>query len=106
MDDIDGQSSNQPDINQDEIRKIAHLARIEINSEAELQLSHDLVNILNLVRKINNHPTDNVVPMAHPLEMSQRLRPDQTTENDRHEEFQAIAPQVQDGLYLVPKVIE
>jgi aspartyl-tRNA(Asn)/glutamyl-tRNA(Gln) amidotransferase subunit C len=50
--------------------------------------------------------TDNVSPMAHPLDQIQRLRPDVVTEHNQREHFQAIAPQVEDGLYLVPKVIE
>ncbi|MCG6939870.1 MAG: Asp-tRNA(Asn)/Glu-tRNA(Gln) amidotransferase subunit GatC [Thiohalocapsa sp.] len=89
-----------------DVAKIAHLARLEV---AEADLDHyaaELSNILTLVEQMNAVDTGGVEPMAHPLHMAQRLRPDAVTEADRREAFQAIAPATQDGLYLVPKVIE
>ncbi|MGV6826462.1 MAG: Asp-tRNA(Asn)/Glu-tRNA(Gln) amidotransferase subunit GatC, partial [bacterium] len=55
---------------------------------------------------MNSVDTSGVTPMAHPLDMSQRLRPDEVTESDNRENFQSIAPQTENGLYLVPRVVE
>lgn len=93
-------------LNKSDVEKIAHLARLEIN-EADIPLyANNLSNILNLVEQMNAVDTSGVEPMAHPLDASQRLRPDLITERDQRERFQSIAPQVEAGLYLVPKVIE
>lgn len=93
-------------LNKSDVEKIAHLARLEIN-EADIPLyANNLSNILNLVEQMNAVDTAGVEPMAHPLDASQRLRPDTITETDQRELFQSIAPQVEAGLYLVPKVIE
>ena len=90
----------------DDIEKIAHLARLAV-SDGELDaIAGDLSNILELVEQMNAVDTTGVTPMAHPLEMSQRLREDRVTEPDRREQFQSVAPRVEKGLYLVPKVIE
>ena len=89
-----------------EVEKIAHLARLAIGDADVPEYARNLSRILDLVEQMNAVDTDNVTPMAHPLELSQRLRPDQVTESDQREHFQAIAPRVEDGLYLVPKVIE
>jgi len=89
-----------------EVEKIAHLARLAISAADVPEYARNLSRILDLVEQMNAVDTDNVTPMAHPLELSQRLRPDQVTESDQREHFQAIAPRVEDGLYLVPKVIE
>ncbi|MET0001706.1 MAG: Asp-tRNA(Asn)/Glu-tRNA(Gln) amidotransferase subunit GatC, partial [Candidatus Thiodiazotropha lotti] len=66
----------------------------------------ELSNILALVEQLEAADTDNIEPMAHPLHMAQRLREDQVTEPDRRNQNQAVAPLVENGLYLVPKVIE
>jgi aspartyl-tRNA(Asn)/glutamyl-tRNA(Gln) amidotransferase subunit C len=66
----------------------------------------ELSNILALVEQLEAADTADIEPMAHPLHMAQRLRKDQVTEADRREQNQAIAPLVENGLYLVPKVIE
>jgi aspartyl-tRNA(Asn)/glutamyl-tRNA(Gln) amidotransferase subunit C len=66
----------------------------------------ELSNILQMVEQMNSVDTRTVVPMAHPMEAGQRLRADEITETDQRELFQSIAPQVEAGLYLVPKVIE
>ena len=89
-----------------EVEKIAHLARLAISAADVPEYARNLSRILDLVEQMNAVDTDNVTPMAHPLELSQRLRPDQVTESDQREHFQTIAPRVEDGLYLVPKVIE
>ena len=89
-----------------EVEKIAHLARLAISAADVPEYARNLSRILDLVEQMNAVDTDDVTPMAHPLELSQRLRPDQVTESDQREHFQTIAPRVEDGLYLVPKVIE
>jgi aspartyl-tRNA(Asn)/glutamyl-tRNA(Gln) amidotransferase subunit C len=89
-----------------EVEKIAHLARIAIDEGQLVSVGRDLSNILDLVAQMNAVDTTAVAPMAHPLDMVQRLRPDAVTESDRRERFQAIAPATEAGLYLVPKVIE
>lgn len=89
-----------------EVEKIAHLARLAI-SEADIPVyAHNLSSILHLVEQMNAVDTTGVEPMAHPLDMPQRLRADAVTETDQRELFQSLAPQTEAGLYLVPKVIE
>lgn len=89
-----------------DVEKIAHLARLAVREEDKAAMAAELSKILDLVEQMNAVDTAGVVPMAHPLHMAQRLRPDGVTEVDRREAFQAIAPQTEAGLYLVPKVIE
>ena len=93
-------------IDRDEIARIAHLARLEVGDEAAARTAAELTNILEFVGRMNAVDTTDVTPMAHPLDASQRLREDQITESDRRAEFQAGAPAVEDGLYLVPRVVE
>jgi aspartyl-tRNA(Asn)/glutamyl-tRNA(Gln) amidotransferase subunit C len=89
-----------------DVAKIAHLARLAVN-DAELDhYASELSSILDLVEQMGSVDTSGVDPMAHPLHMAQRLRPDQVTEPNQREHYQRIAPATQDGLYLVPKVIE
>ncbi|HSW13566.1 MAG TPA: Asp-tRNA(Asn)/Glu-tRNA(Gln) amidotransferase subunit GatC [Solimonas sp.] len=90
----------------DQIRQVAKLARLELNPSLTEAYAGQLSNILALMDQLSAARTEGVGPMAHPLEMTQRLRPDVVTQTDQREAFQAIAPAVQDGLYLVPKVIE
>ncbi len=90
----------------DDVEKIAHLARLAVG-EAELDaVASGLSDILKMVEQMSSVDTTGVAPMAHPLHMTQPLRPDRVTEEDQRELFQSIAPQTEDGLYLVPKVIE
>ncbi len=89
-----------------DVEKIAHLARLSISEEDVPVYAENLSNILRLVEQMASVDTDDVVPMAHPIEASQRLRADVVTETDQREHFQKIAPAVENGLYLVPKVIE
>ena len=93
-------------IQQDEIEKIAELARIRIAPEEAAEATARIATILNLVDQLQAVDTHGVEPMANPLGAVQRLRPDTVTEADQREAFQAIAPAVENGLYLVPKVIE
>ena len=93
-------------LNPADVEKIAHLARLAISDQEAERIAVDLSNILDLVEQMNAVDTQGVTPMAHPLNMSQRLRKDEVSESDQREVFQAIAPQTEAGLYLVPRVIE
>ncbi len=88
------------------VEQIAHLARLDINEKDIPEYVTNLTNILALVEQMNTVDTDNVEPMAHPTDAVQRLREDIVTATNQRDRFQAIAPQVEDGLYLVPQVIE
>ena len=90
----------------DEVKKIAHLARLGIDKQDVESYARDLSGILDLMTRMSELNTDGIDPMAHPMDQVQRLRADVITEQDNREKFQAIAPQVEAGLYLVPKVIE
>jgi aspartyl-tRNA(Asn)/glutamyl-tRNA(Gln) amidotransferase subunit C len=82
------------------------LARLQLADEEFDDAVDKLSRIVDFVDQLQAAPTEGVVPMAHPLNMSQRLRSDDVTESDHREQFQQNAPSVQDGYYLVPKVIE
>jgi aspartyl-tRNA(Asn)/glutamyl-tRNA(Gln) amidotransferase subunit C len=89
-----------------EVKKIARLARLAIDEAEVERYAQDLSGILDLVERMNQADTQGVEPMAHPLDMAQRLRPDVVTETNQRELFQLNAPAVENGLFLVPKVIE
>ena len=89
-----------------EVNRIAWLARLAIDVEKTESYARDLSGILDFIEQMSAVETDTVVPMAHPLDQVQRLRPDQVTETDQRALFQAQAPAVEAGLYLVPRVIE
>jgi len=93
-------------ISRADIEKVAVLARIRLDDEQIPALENDLSNILSLVDQLSAANTDNVEPLAHPLDAVQRLRADEVTESNQREAFQAIAPATEGGLYLVPRVIE
>lgn len=93
-------------IDSTDVEKIAHLARLAVSDDEKDRYATDLSKILNLVEQMNAVDTDDVTPMAHPLHMVQRLRADAPSESDQRELFQAIAPATENGLYLVPKVID
>ena len=97
-------------LSDDQVRRIAHLARIAIRAEEAEAVSSRLNRVLGLIEELKAVDTRGIEPMAHPLDaqlpQGQRLRPDQVTESDQRELFQSVAPATQDGLYLVPKVIE
>ncbi len=90
----------------DDVLHIANLARLEI-TEAEVDVySKKLTNILDMVDQLTAADTEGVTPMAHPLDMAQRLRADEVSETDQRKLYQQNASQTEAGLYLVPKVIE
>jgi aspartyl-tRNA(Asn)/glutamyl-tRNA(Gln) amidotransferase subunit C len=90
----------------EEVRAIAHLARLEVGDAEAAALQQQLNHMLEMIGKMRAVDTSGVEPMSHPQDVVQRLREDRVTEADRHALFQEIAPLVEDGLYLVPKVIE
>jgi aspartyl-tRNA(Asn)/glutamyl-tRNA(Gln) amidotransferase subunit C len=93
-------------LNNTDIDKIAHLARLQIEDADISDYVRDLSDILGFVEQMNDVDTAEVEPMAHPFDAVQRLRQDIVTEEDQREAFQSIAPATENGLYLVPKVIE
>lgn len=90
----------------DDVKKIAHLARLGIAEQDIDSYTHDLSGMLALMTQMGDLDTQGVLPMAHPLDQMQRLRADVVTETDQRQLFQSIAPQTEAGLYLVPKVID
>lgn len=90
----------------DDVKKIAHLAKLNMKEEDLALYTPQLTNIFNFVEQMNQADTSHIEAMPNPLELPARLRPDAVTETDQREAFQKIAPAVQAGLYLVPKVIE
>lgn len=89
-----------------DVEKIAHLARLGLNDADLPQTTATLNSILGLIDAMQAVDTEGVEPLAHPLEATQRLRADLVSETNQREAYQAIAPAVENGLYLVPKVIE
>ena len=90
----------------DDVRNMAHLARLHIDEDTIDQYTHDLSSILTLVDQMNQVDSSDVLPLANPLDAMQRLRNDVVTEIDERDKFQQIAPDVAEGFYRVPKVIE
>jgi aspartyl-tRNA(Asn)/glutamyl-tRNA(Gln) amidotransferase subunit C len=89
-----------------DVEKVARLARLAMNAQ-ELQAAQaQLNNIFGLIAEMQAVDTQGIAPMSHAQDLAQRLREDKVTETDQREAFQAIAPQVERGLYLVPQVIE
>jgi aspartyl-tRNA(Asn)/glutamyl-tRNA(Gln) amidotransferase subunit C len=93
-------------LSRQDVESIAHLARLAVAEEEIDRYTRELSRILDLVAQLQRVDTTGVLPMAHPLDATQRLRPDVVTEVVDREAFQAHAPLTQAGLYLVPKVIE
>jgi len=89
-----------------EVEYISRLAAIDVNETEIDDVAAKLSNILDLFSQMEAADTDNVSPMAHPLDQVQRLRADVITETDNHEKLQTVAPAVDNALYLVPQVIE
>ena len=90
----------------EQVQRVAHLARIEL-SDAEAQATQGHLNgIFQLIEQMQAVDTAGVEPMAHAQDVSQRLRDDAVSEEDRRAAYQAVAPETEAGLYLVPKVIE
>lgn len=93
-------------LDSNDVNKIAHLARLAVDEADIPEYATNLSNILHLVEQMDSVNTEAVTPMAHPLDEVQRLREDAVTEANQREHFQECAPLTEDGLYLVPKVIE
>ena len=93
-------------LSDDQIRRLARLARLEIQAEEADQVARRLNRVLALVDEMRAVDTRGIEPMSHALDLVQRLRPDEVSESDRRRDYQAGAPAVEAGLYLVPKVIE
>lgn len=93
-------------VEQSEIEKIATLARIRIDAQQVPEVAERINSILAMVDKMQAVDTNSIEPMANPLDATQRLRSDIVSEANQRDSFQAIAPQTEAGLYLVPKVID
>ena len=87
------------------VRRLAHLARIGVDDEAAQSLGSELEHILEMVDQLREADVEGVVPMAHPLELTQRMRADEVTEAPERDRYQGNAPSVEGGVYMVPKVI-
>ena len=93
-------------LSHDEVLRIARLARIEVGERDVEALRAELNGILGLIDQMRAVDTTGIEPMSHPQALAQRLREDRVSEPDQRDRFQAVAPSVEDGLYLVPKVID
>lgn len=93
-------------ISEAEVQKVAHLARLAIPEDQTTAYVSKISSIIDLVAQLSAVNTEGVEPMAHPLDSVQRLREDVATETNHREAYQVVAPEVEDGLYLVPKVLE
>ena len=90
----------------DDVRRLARLARIAIDDDDSAVVLERLNAVLGLVDQMRAVDTRGVEPMAHAVDVAQRLRPDEVREGDQRQLYQSVAPAVEEGLYLVPKVIE
>ena len=93
-------------LSKQQVQHIATLARLQLAEDEFDDVVAKLSSIVDFVDQLQQAPTDDVIPMAHPLNQTQRLRPDVVTECDERDAIQGNAPAVSDGFYLVPKVIE
>ncbi|MEX0619238.1 MAG: Asp-tRNA(Asn)/Glu-tRNA(Gln) amidotransferase subunit GatC [Pseudohongiellaceae bacterium] len=93
-------------LDRSEVEKIAQLARLHISDQDAEEVAGRISDILALIDQMQSVNTDAVQPLAHPFDAVQRLRVDKVTEENQREYLQSMAPETQDGLYLVPKVIE
>lgn len=93
-------------IDNEVILNIAELAQLEVKDEMISQYADKMIAMLNLVEEMQSVNTDNIEPVSNPLDAVQTMREDKVTEKDLRDEYQAIAPEVDSGLYLVPRVVE
>ncbi|MGM0702633.1 Asp-tRNA(Asn)/Glu-tRNA(Gln) amidotransferase subunit GatC [Halomonas faecis] len=93
-------------LEQADVQRAAHLARLGLNDGDAARYVDDLNRILAMVDQLQRVDTDDIAPLSHPLDATQRLRADEVTESDRRTQFQRCAPAVENGLYLVPRVVE
>lgn len=89
-----------------DVLHIARLARLRVSTDEAETARAQLNSIFDLIERMQAVDTQGIEPMSHALDVTQRLREDKVTESDRRDKFQTIAPAVENGLYLVPKVIE
>lgn len=90
----------------DDVKRIAHLARIRVDADDAARYQAELNGILDLIEQMQAVDTAGIEPMAHARDVHQRLRADSVTEADRRETYLALAPLTEAGLFLVPQVIE
>ena len=90
----------------DDVKRVAYLARIAVDEDEARAVLSQMNDVFGLIAQMQAVDTTGVEPMSHALDVVQRLRPDTVTEADQRAAFQSVAPQVEGGLYLVPKVIE
>jgi len=90
----------------DDVRRLARLARIAIDPEESGAVLDRLNRVLGLIEEMRKVDTQGIEPMAHALDLVQRLRSDDVREANQRDAYQSVAPAVDEGLYLVPKVIE
>lgn len=90
----------------EDVVRIALLSRIELSVDERKSTRDQLNGILGFIEQLQAVDTTNIEPMAHAVDVVQRLRPDVVTETDKRADFQALAPETEDGLYLVPRVVE
>ncbi len=93
-------------LDKSEVEKIAHLARLQLSEAEADEVATRITDILVLIDQMQSVDTDNIEPLAHPLDAVQRLRKDDITATVDRDQLQSLAPETADGLYLVPKVIE
>lgn len=93
-------------IEKSDVENVAHLARLHLQASEIEEVTDSISNILNLINQMQSVPTDDVTPLAHTLDTRQPLREDVVTESNQRDALQSIAPSTENGLYLVPKVIE
>ena len=93
-------------LDKDQVQQIATLARLKLSEDEYAESVRKLSKIVDFVDQLSQADTSGVIPMAHPLDVAQRLRPDVVTEPNNRDHYQENAASVTDGLYLVPKVIE
>mgnify|MGYP000371268406 FL=1 len=93
-------------LDKSEVEKIAHLARVHVSEADAEEVTRRITDILALIDQMSSVDTDNVDPLAHPFDAARRLRADEVSADVNRDELQQLAPQSEDGLYLVPKVIE
>ena len=93
-------------VDTEHVQRIAELSRLAMDADQAREFASGLSDIFDFVEQLDGADIEGVEPMAHPMDAAQRMRPDAVTEPDRRDDYQAIAPAVEAGLYLVPRVIE
>ena len=93
-------------LSDDQIRRLARLARLAIRPDETRAVAGRLNRVLSLIDQLQAVDTVGIEPMSHALDLVQRLRPDEVTDSDQRGRYQSVAPAVEDGLYLVPKVLD